>query len=78
MDNEKIEQILEIRIRVKTNKSEDRTICLTDFCNPQNVELTRSNDEVILRINRGKCEHDWVYTGCDEYRCSKCGERKYR
>ena len=25
-----------------------------------------------------KCEHDWVYTGCDEYRCSKCGERKYR
>lgn len=24
-----------------------------------------------------KCKHDWVYIGLDEYRCNKCGARRY-
>ena len=27
--------------------------------------------------NSSKCEHNWQYIGLDEYRCNKCGARRY-
>lgn len=41
------------------------------------IELEHTVEQ-LTQHNNSKCEHDWVYIGCDEYRCSKCGERKYR
>ena len=29
----------------------------------------------LLPNDRPKCQHDWLYIGCDEYRCTKCGAR---
>ena len=31
----------------------------------------------MIHNNKPKCKHDWVYIGCDEYRCHKCGARSY-
>ena len=54
MTEERVEQVLDIKIRVRTNRDEEKIICLTDFCEPQSVELNYDNKEVILCIKKNK------------------------
>ena len=42
--------------------------------------ISCEKNSVLMEIapnNSPKCKHDWVYIGCDEYRCNKCGARRY-
>lgn len=47
---EKIEEVLNIVMKVKTNKEEEKIICLTDFIKPHNVDLTYDNNKIVLTI----------------------------
>jgi hypothetical protein len=51
---EKIERVFDIYIRVLTNKGEEKTICLTEFFEPQNVDIMHDNDSVVLTIKKNK------------------------
>lgn len=47
---EKVAEILDIKIRVKTDKDEEKIICLTDFCKSQSVNITCDNNDFILSV----------------------------
>lgn len=51
---EKIERVFDINIRVLTNKGEEKVICLTEFFEPQNVDIFHDNDSVVLTIKKNK------------------------
>lgn len=53
---EKIERLLDIKIRVVTNKNEEKIICLTEFFEPQDVNIMQDNDGVVLTIKKRKGE----------------------
>ena len=54
MTEETIVEVLDVKIRVRTNMDEEKIICLTDFCKPQRVGLTWDNEEVTLSIKKDK------------------------
>ena len=47
-------EVLDIKIRVKTDKDEEKIIYLTDFCKPQSVDLTWDNDNFTLSVKKVK------------------------
>ena len=51
---EKIERVFDIDIRVLTNKGEEKMIRLTEFFEPQNVDITHDNDSIVLTIKKNK------------------------
>lgn len=51
---EKIERVFDIDIRVLTTKGEEKIIRLTEFCEPQNVDIFYDNDKVVLTIEKNK------------------------
>ena len=40
---------------------------------PQEIEQMKAR----VLCDKPKCKHNWVYIGLDEYRCTKCGARRY-
>ena len=51
---EKIERVFDIYFRVLTTKGEEKVICLTEFFEPQNVNIYHDNDKVVLTIEKKK------------------------
>lgn len=49
-----VERVLDVKIKVRTNKNKKRTIVITDFFKPQDVKLTCNNNEVILCVKMNK------------------------
>lgn len=49
-----IKRVFDIDIRVLTNKGEEKIIRLTDFFEPQNVDIAYDNDSVVLTIKKNK------------------------
>lgn len=45
--------------------------------NGQMCERVADALESLYSFKSQKCEHSWVYIGLDEYRCTKCGARRY-
>ncbi len=54
MTEEIIERVLDVKIKVRTNKNKERIIVVTDFFKPQDVKLTYNNNEVILCVKKNK------------------------
>lgn len=62
-----IEQVLDVKIRVVTNNGDEKIICLTEFFEPQDVNITYDNDKVVLTIKKNK-------ENCTTYRLEPLAE----
>ena len=47
-----VERVLEISARVITNHGEEKTLYLTEFFEPQDVNITYDNNSIVLTIKR--------------------------
>lgn len=46
--------------------------------NGQMCERVADALEALYHFKSRKCQHNWQYIGLDEYRCTKCGARRYQ
>lgn len=49
-----IKEVLDIQIRIKTDKGEEKMLYLTDFYEPQSVDITYDNNDFTLSVKKAK------------------------